>query len=298
MTRIHFLNGGLANQTFQYILYRYVQLSCSDDVYLDDSAFWVRPAHNGYELARVFGVTPTLLSNYLEQDVWDEIIRLKKEGKSVPQIWKDMGISVHMLAETDNYREWNPFDGNVEMLGAHTYVPQICNEYEKTECLYLHAYGLCTDYYNKYSSIIGNELNFRPITDDKNSEYLRKIENSYSIALHIRRGDFVELGISGDVELYSAIVKRLMNDHPESKLFVFSDDILWCKDHGAEIGFDLLREEVVFVEGNSGTASFRDLQLMTECKGMVITNSSFDQLAALLNNKKEYIINLSPLVFD
>ncbi len=54
--RIQYLNGGLANQTFQYIFYRYAQLRAPEygPWYLDDSFFWVKKQHNGYELEKVY----------------------------------------------------------------------------------------------------------------------------------------------------------------------------------------------------------------------------------------------------
>ncbi|MCR5236093.1 MAG: alpha-1,2-fucosyltransferase, partial [Lachnospiraceae bacterium] len=44
-----------------------------------------------------------------------------------------------------------------------------------------------------------------------------------------------------------------------------------------------LPSETVFVEGNDGNNSFRDMQLMSCCKYMIYVNSSFSFLAALLN---------------
>lgn len=74
------------------------------------------------------------------------------------------------------------------------------------------------------------------------------------------------------------------------ELFVFSDDLTWCREHQEELGFDAF-EKVTFVDGNVRERSYIDLQLMSMCKGMILSNSAFCYLAALLNTGLEYYIN-------
>ena len=60
--KIQFLNGGLANQVFQYIFARYYALSHpGDKMYLDDTYFTLHTVHNGYELEKVFGLRSGIL---------------------------------------------------------------------------------------------------------------------------------------------------------------------------------------------------------------------------------------------
>lgn len=83
--------------------------------------------------------------------------------------------------------------------------------------------------------------------------------------------------------------REILNVHPDSVFFIFSDDIEWCKNNRSELGFDLPRK-VVYVEGNSGAQSYRDLQLMSFCKGMILSKSAFCYLALLLSPANEYHI--------
>ncbi len=48
--RIQYLNGGLANQVFQYIFVRFAELYYPEGGpwFLDDSFFFVNQVHNGY----------------------------------------------------------------------------------------------------------------------------------------------------------------------------------------------------------------------------------------------------------
>ena len=80
--KIQFLNGGLANQAFQYIFARHYELSQSGDImYLDDSYFAIHTVHNGYELERVFGIKAHMLSECFDKAVWEFILEEKKKGK-------------------------------------------------------------------------------------------------------------------------------------------------------------------------------------------------------------------------
>ena len=60
--RIQYFNGGLANQVFQYIFYRYGQLTTGhpEEWFLDDSFFFFMFENFGYELEKVFGLKPNL----------------------------------------------------------------------------------------------------------------------------------------------------------------------------------------------------------------------------------------------
>lgn len=91
--KIQYLNGGLANQTFQYIFARFHDLENPKDepMLLDDSSFFVNPVHNGYELEKVYSVKPRLLSQYFDPDVWEYMIEQKRNGISIPQILLDTG---------------------------------------------------------------------------------------------------------------------------------------------------------------------------------------------------------------
>ena len=46
----------------------------------------------------------------------------------------------------------------------------------------------------------------------------------------------------------------------------------------------------VYVEGNTKGSNFRDLQLMSMCRGLLMSNSAFCYLAALLNEGMEICV--------
>ena len=284
--KIMFLNGGLANQMFQYTFYRYGQLmNPSEDWYLDDSFFFVNDVHNGYELNRVFGLKPRLLSEYFDKDVWEYMIELKKQGSSIPQILLDNGIELRMVSEYNNWKEWNPFNGRLD---------QLDNVFEEWMTgldgeVYYNGYGICGDYFKKIEKIIRPEFTFPKISDERNAEYLKEIESTNSCALHVRRGDFVSLNVAAPDDFYDQMVDEMLLKEPDGTFFVFSDDIPYCEEHKKEMGLEK-PEKVVFVKGNSGEDSFRDLQLMSKCRNIMVGNSSFSFMASLLMEKVGIIL--------
>ena len=49
---------------------------------------------------------------------------------------------------------------------------------------------------------------------------------------------------------------------------------------------------MVFIEGNKATDAYIDMQLMLNCKHMILANSSFSAFAANLNKNRDKIVIL------
>ena len=68
-------------------------------------------------------------------------------------------------------------------------------------------------------------------------------------------------------------------DKPIS-FFVFSDNVNWCRENLDILG--LSNEDIIFVDYNKGENTFRDMQLMSLCKHIIISNSTFSWWAGYL----------------
>lgn len=100
------------------------------------------------------------------------------------------------------------------------------------------------------------------------------------LALHIRRGDAVIVGphlYPLQSPLYVENALRTF-DLSKKKVFVFSDDLSWCK------GFLSFPCPVYFMLGNS---DFEDLFFMSLCGSHIIANSSFSYWGATISGDKE-----------
>ena len=292
MLKIEFLNGGLANQAFQYIFARHYELSHPGEImYMDDSYFALNTVHNGYELENVFGIKPHMLSEAFDADVWEYMLSMKKAGTSIPQILKDSGIDMDIVIEYESGQEtYHSFDGNIYVGKTQIYDPQV-QEFERDT--YFHGYWLNCGWFKKFRKQFLEEFTFPELTDDYNKRLLDRILNEKSVSIHIRRGDYVDRNAAYKPEVYEKMVNAYM-EHCDGNavLYVFSDDIMWCRKNRESMALDQVRD-VVFVDKNTGANSYIDMQLMSNCEDMIVGNSAFVFLAALLNRRKRAVINFS-----
>ena len=159
--------------------------------------------------------------------------------------------------------------------------------------MYYRGYWINKNWFEKYHPIFLQEFHFPEITDERNLCYQEQILTSNSVSVHVRRGDYVSLKWDLETDVYEKALETFAQQVPgEWRLFVFSDDISWCQEHARELGF-VYFQKVTYIEGNMRGRNFRHMQLMSMCKGMIVSNSAFCYLAALLNTRKEYGVNLS-----
>lgn len=136
-----------------------------------------------------------------------------------------------------------------------------------------------------------NWIEFRPINlTIKNEEIIKEMYKSNSVALHVRRNDYLmpqHIETYGNIATefyYKQAIKLIKEkiDHPH--FFIFSDDIKWCKTN-----LDL-PTETTFIDWNTGKNSYIDLFLMTQTKANIIANSTFSYWGAYLNKNKPIVI--------
>jgi len=102
-----------------------------------------------------------------------------------------------------------------------------------------------------------------------------------SIAIHIRRGDYLinnQNHHNLSLDYYEKSLSHFDNDR---QVIIFSDDPKWCKEQ------KLFSDDRFLVsEGNS---SYHDLYLMSKCSDFIIANSSFSWWGAWLANRGKVI---------
>lgn len=114
--------------------------------------------------------------------------------------------------------------------------------------------------------------------------YLNKIVTSNSVALTVRRGDYlVKQGYHGVLEphYYRAALHWMTRNTSLGMcaldLFIFSDDIEWCKKN---IMLPSYLRSMTFIENDMTTRDHlgredADIHLMKHCKGHILANSTF-----------------------
>ncbi len=140
------------------------------------------------------------------------------------------------------------------------------------------------DFFLEIREILLKEFVPRYELNKEESAILDAIKNSNSIAVHVRRGDYVDLGLSNvcDINYYNNSIKIINNKISGAKFFVFSDDPDWAKLNFVEDNF--------FIVSDYDSKPCSDIFLMSQCKHQITANSSFSWWAAWLNENKEKII--------
>lgn len=145
---------------------------------------------------------------------------------------------------------------------------------------YLHGYWQSERYFAAIKNAIRQDFSFPEFSNTQNAEMADQIGNTVSVAMHIRRGDYLTLGahVLCDQAYYDAALARVteaLDGTPT--VFVFSDDPAWAKDN-----LPLPCPKIV-VDFNGSETDYEDMRLMSLCQHNIIGNSSFSWWGAWLN---------------
>jgi len=245
------ISGGLGNQMFQYALYRSLK-SKGLDVKVDLSYYNQFDIHSGYELNRVFGLSPDVatkdkvekLSNYSSNYLWRLYFKYRSK-------------------KTHFYQKNSSFDASVFNL----------------QDTYLDGYWQSDKYFIDISKMIISEFNCLVPCDDANHNLESIMIKSNSVSVHIRRGDYLNSYTHNvcNLDYYRKAIDYMNKNLDNPVFFIFSDDIEWAIEN-----LDL--DGAKFISWNTGEESYIDMILMSKCKHNVICNSSFSWWGAYLNS--------------
>ena len=149
---------------------------------------------------------------------------------------------------------------------------------------YLHGYWQSQKYFADIEDRLREDFVMTPPMSAENAEMAQRIAAGPSVALHVRRGDYVALGATAvcDQAYYDAALKAVTDGLTEAPtVFVFSDDPGWARDNLA-VPF-----EKVVVDLNGREMAHEDMRLMSLCQHNVIANSTFSWWSAWLNRNPQ-----------
>lgn len=118
-------------------------------------------------------------------------------------------------------------------------------------------------------------------------KYEKLIHESSSICVHIRRGDYIKYG-SAYVDLsstnyYRDAIKIAKEKYPTGKLFFFSDDLDFVRNHFGD-------SDSYYVDCNRGSESYLDIKLMSMAKVNIMANSTFSYWGAYIGHEYKTVI--------
>lgn len=255
--------GGLGNQLQQYALYRKIEIM-GREAGLDLSWFEKEVQENmqaprELELKRLEGlsmrtVSPEEVRALLGRRYEDRKgIFEKVKGKISPSLSR-------VFEETDMYH------------------PEIWQCRDK----YLVGYWACEAYYADILDRLREEIRFPVSSDPRNGETAEEMEESESVSLHIRRGDYLDpanIEMFGNIctqNYYDSAVRYIKERYPKAVFYVFSDDSAYVREK-------FRGPEYRIVDWNRGENSYYDMMLMSRCRHNICANSTFSIWGARLN---------------
>lgn len=162
---------------------------------------------------------------------------------------------------------------------------------EARESVYLHGYWQSERYFQDCADRIRGDLTIIAPPDAESAETAERIAAGPSIAVHVRRGDYVNdaktqaFHGSCSLQYYRNGVQRIAESTGgRATVFLFSDDPQWAAEN---LRFDV---PTVTVNRNGRSPAIQDLRLMSMCDHQVIANSSFSWWAAWLNPSPNKIV--------
>jgi hypothetical protein len=261
--------NGLGNQMSQYAFYLQKKKYGPATQYINFCR-----VHNGAELERVFNIKQ---KHNAVQNVLYALFRLLLSRKIPLRTLIKLFFKVFNIRITDENFDYN-FKEN----------------YLKSSSGINFYYGgwPSENYFNSVSNCVKQAFKFTVPQDYENAAHIASINNSNSVAMHVRRGDYLNeenINNFGKVctlgyfeKAIATINSSVINPH----FFIFSNDVEWVKNN-------LKMESVTYVTCNSGNNSWKDMYLMSICKHNIISNSTFSWWGAWLNNHDSKMI-ISP----
>lgn len=257
------LQGGLGNQMFEYATAYALARQNQCDLVLDMSFYdvfndreWCRP----YEL-NVFALQENakISSRY---HLWARL--MSRIGQYCLQRGKNvLGRCVFELDDIGELKNYKAL----------------------LMCGYFGSYRL----FSTYREELLQKFTFVDVPNEVNAKLLFTIQKCESVAVHIRRGDYIDTK-NNDVfyhlspEWYRQAMKIIDSRVKYPCYYFFSDDIAWAREQFSNV------YNAIFVDVNHGREAYNDMRLMSACKHNIIANSTFSWWGAWLNTNPYKIV--------
>lgn len=124
------------------------------------------------------------------------------------------------------------------------------------------------------------------LLNDRQINILNDINNNESIAIHIRRGDYIYFANMVNIKIpsidyYLKSFEYFYTKNKHSKFYIFSNNIQYVKDNIIPFIQDVYNYEII-----DGNKEYVDFYLISKCKHLVQSNGKFSEIAFRFNNYK------------
>lgn len=246
------LSSGIGNQLFQYAFAVYLKDYYGEAVYLEKSSFKYRTAQRRCSID-IISELPVVSDWRIYNNYRNPICKLSKALFTI-----------------------NPF---VRSITDSNLTYPLNNK-----LLYFDGFWQ-TDFFITQVTNFKNYFQPKETMPAFLTAYLDDIRHSDSISMHVRRGDYFSdefrdrYGVCNEA-YYQKALDLMLETAENRKVFVFSDDLDWVKNHLN------LPDNTVFVR-NEEVYPYWYIYLMSFCKDHIISNSSFSWWGAFLNENEQ-----------
>lgn len=248
------LYGGIGNQLFQYSFARYIENNFFVKVFFVDDMNKKNRLLADFIKSDLYIVPRSHLQLEFGRFVSEPIVRRFAEKFSY--FYSPQGFFYESNIATSLFLE--------SVIHSHANI-------------YLHGYWQDIRYSHAGFGNIDNTVN-----SVRAKYYARLIESSNSVAIHVRRGDYIKGPINkykyqvlGNV-YYSQAAEYVESNHSDLVFFIFSDD-----HSSLDLNF-LGSRKCIEITGIGCDSD--ELKLMSMCKHNIVANSTFSWWAAYLNS--------------
>jgi glycosyl transferase family 11 len=268
-TMIVWLAGGLGNQLFQFAFGRALASKAKTQVLFDPTSYSDTTAADRRYLLGKFELNVPLLRQRPKINFDKKIVRIRRPLRMDIR-YSPVKSTFRLIQEKKDYT----FDPNVL---SHRGACFFRGFWQAQEYVAICIGSILADIRLPFSEL-----------DTAGRAWLTRIRNSNAVAMHVRRGDYLDSHIHSihglcDVRYYTAAMSLMRKRTPAAEFFVFSDDPGWCRQ---ALGI----ENVHIVDVHSPDLGHLDMALMASCRHHVIANSSFSWWGACLGQHEKQIV--------
>ncbi len=250
------LSGGLGNQLFQYAL--------------------------GCALAEELGV----------EIIYDEGNYRKDRRRQV--LIRNIGFNYKKISAVQNFL-WTLKSKmkKDDLWGIYKDTPEFEYHQISRKTKYLIGSWQNKKYFSNIRKKLVEEINFDYVLNDYQKQMVLTMQQENSVAVHVRRTDYLQLSdiyAVPKIDYYFQAMQYIEKEYGSCRFYFFSDDISWCKQHFED------KQNYVFVDADISTLAVCDFELMRNCKGFIIANSTFSWWASWLSQAENKIM-IAPKVW-
>lgn len=271
------LEGGLGNQMFQYAAGKALAVQNKDTLLLDTSIFLYLasdPKVTKYKYA--LGVFPAIKDRFA--NIFDLKLLTPMMIPQLSYLWERLYLK-YKLGKIKVFREKEGFSFDQSV-------------FRQKNDIYLLGFWQNGKYLSHYEKELRKIFTFSPSIAQRAQARIDKIPIERRVAIHVRRGDYLKIGLGAcGLDYYKNAVNVMKQKVKNPYFIVVSNDIEWTRRNLSFL------KNALFIDPKDGDEA-TDLCILSKCSHNIIANSTFSWWGAWLNSNKRKIVIAPKPWFD